>query len=175
MPSAADIVNFILEFVGLVSLIPICFKLVKGYLPNSRLKKFDKLVSETEDYIELLEEEGVFSKSGALQNFRSRLRRHVLCASLFSCFAILTALRRMRDEAESRRCSTYCATTTLEQLKGLFNGLSKDISKLCTKALRLRAEISVRGISSEIFLECISVISIIVHRHRRATASREDL
>ena len=81
----SDIVNYISEIVGLLTIVPIFLTLIKSYLPKSRLKEFDKVLSETEDYIQSLEEEGVFSKPSTISYFRGRLRRYVPASPSGAC------------------------------------------------------------------------------------------
>lgn len=140
--SSSDSTNLALGILGVLTIIPIILGFIKNRLPSARLRYFDELLAETDSFLLSLEEQGLFRKPSTATYYRECLAK---CVDPYSSAKIpLTDDGRVRQEAERPRLETYCATSIWQQLKGLFNGLSKDLSGLSSSALKLRAKISVR-------------------------------
>ncbi|KAI0730511.1 hypothetical protein C8Q76DRAFT_715004 [Earliella scabrosa] len=122
MATPYDVLGVVSLVLAILTTIPLV-RWINGKLPNSRLTYFDEIVSGTETLLLSLEEDEIFSKPETAAYYRQRLRR--VC-----------------EDAKQPRWSTYQATTTMKQLRGLFSGLSKKLADLCDEALELRAEIS---------------------------------
>ncbi|KAI0737366.1 hypothetical protein C8Q80DRAFT_331501 [Daedaleopsis nitida] len=127
MPSAYEVVGLVLSILG-IGIITLVVNSILGLLPTSQLQYFDRIVFETEGLLQTLSEDKIFSDANTILCFQQRLRT-------------------LRDKAEPLRWSTYCSTTNKQQLAGLFNGLSRNLSRLCREAVRLRAEISTTATS----------------------------
>lgn len=140
--SSSDATNLALGILGVLTMIPAIASLIKNRLPYARLRYFDELVAETDGFLFSLEEQGIFRKSSTVTHFRARLAMCVVHRNYVD-IPLLKTLCRVRREAERPRMETYCAASIWQQVRGLFNGLSKKLSELSSSALSLRAEISV--------------------------------
>lgn len=140
--SSSDSTNLALGILGVLTIIPIILGFVGNRLPYAHLRYFDELLVETDSFLLSLEEQGIFRKPSTATYYRECLAKCV--DSHPSANVPLTDDGRIRQEADRPRMESYCATSIWQQLKGLFNGLSKKLSGLSSSAEKLRAKISVR-------------------------------
>ncbi|KAI0077825.1 hypothetical protein K474DRAFT_1661244 [Panus rudis PR-1116 ss-1] len=117
-----DIVSLVIGVIGLITIVPLVYKLISSNFPSRRYEKLRKDYYETVDFFEQVTEEGLLPD----QTFVAIIRMQ-----LDDC----------HDNMEDIRSQTYLAATFVEQFRALCRGLSRRINHECSEVQKIRSKI----------------------------------
>ncbi|TFY61738.1 hypothetical protein EVJ58_g4326 [Rhodofomes roseus] len=120
-----NVLGVVTGVLGVFGLVPASYMLAKSQLPMAKAKDLEILLSETTELLRSVAEEGLLSSPEFIDGTRR-------------------TLARIQSRSNELRLSAYSATSTVQQAKGLFCGLSYALHRLGNEVKQVRAMISNR-------------------------------
>lgn len=140
MATGYDIWGVIAGVLGIVSLFPLLYGVLKSQLPSSKLKILDETLSETSSLFREVCEEGLLKNRDYINQTEYSLTLYV--ATLVSV-ASTDTMARMRNQTEDLRLAAHSAHTLLQETIEWSRGLSRKIVILCEEVKLVRASVYV--------------------------------